>query len=696
MDGGTRMSEARMSKASMSFANSMYSQDNLVHSFSFDLNSRLSDNMSNQFLATFSKLDDVRGSTSTEFPFIDILKDEQAYMALGYELFTWNNGVHNNVWNIKDEITYYLGNHRVVGGLAYEYKMADNIYMRNGTGYYRYSSLDDFLNEAAPEIVNLTYGYDGETAPAARVRTNKIGAYVQDDWNIARNFKLSYGLRLDGLFFNNADLMTNKAIFDLDYSGRNIDTGKWPSANIIFSPRVGFVWDVFDDKSLKVRGGTGLFSGNLPLVFFTNMPSNSGMVQYQAQINAANAAKNGFTMDEFAGGLVTDANGKATTAALYDKLVSLGYPSTISPEDGTKPSAIAAVDPNFKMPQVWKTSIAADYAFPVSFPFSVSVEGIFNKTINGVSISDWSIPNVGGFARFNGIDNRPIYPAGYHVGTKTFMLENTKYGYGWSGNITFNAQPTEAISLMAAYTHTVAKDVTGMPGSNAESAFTYVPTVEGPNFIKLHNSQYTTPDRLVASLTTHDKSGNHYSFIYEAWHGGANYSYMTTNDINGDGYNYDVVYVPTDEQVANNEFRFVSENDKTRFMDYVHNNSYLKKQQGKYAEAYSVYSPWVHRIDFSYKHDFKVNIGGVRNILQLSFDIKNVMNLFNSNWGVAKYLNPAIGSEARILKYEGVDADGYATFSTPSSINGNTETFTSSYSLGQCWYALVGIKYMFN
>ena len=696
MDGGTRMSEARMSKASMSFANSMYSQDNLVHSFSFDLNSRLSDNMSNQFLATFSKLDDVRGSTSTEFPFIDILKDEQAYMALGYELFTWNNGVHNNVWNIKDEITYYLGNHRVVGGLAYEYKMADNIYMRNGTGYYRYSSLDDFLNEAAPEIVNLTYGYDGETAPAARVRTNKIGAYVQDDWNIARNFKLSYGLRLDGLFFNNADLMTNKAIFDLDYSGRNIDTGKWPSANIIFSPRVGFVWDVFDDKSLKVRGGTGLFSGNLPLVFFTNMPSNSGMVQYQAQINAANAAKNGFTMDEFAGGLVTDANGKATTAALYDKLVSLGYPSTISPEDGTKPSAIAAVDPNFKMPQVWKTSIAADYAFPVSFPFSVSVEGIFNKTINGVSISDWSIPNVGGFARFNGIDNRPIYPAGYHVGTKAFMLENTKYGYGWSGNITFNAQPTEAISLMAAYTHTVAKDVTGMPGSNAESAFTYVPTVEGPNFIKLHNSQYTTPDRLVASLTTHDKSGNHYSFIYEAWHGGANYSYMTTNDINGDGYNYDVVYVPTDEQVANNEFRFVSENDKTRFMDYVHNNSYLKKQQGKYAEAYSVYSPWVHRIDFSYKHDFKVNIGGVRNILQLSFDIKNVMNLFNSNWGVAKYLNPAIGSEARILKYEGVDADGYATFSTPSSINGSTETFTSSYSLGQCWYALVGIKYMFN
>jgi hypothetical protein len=696
MDGGTRMSEARMSQASMSYANSMYSTNNLVHSVSFDLNSRLSDNLSNQFLATFSKLDDVRGSTSNEFPFIDILKDGQAYLSLGYELFTWNNAVHNNVWNIKDELSYYLGNHKIVGGVAYEYKMADNAYMRNGTGYYRYTSLDDFLNEGTPEIVNLTYGYDGESNPAARIRTNKIGVYGQDDWRVAANFMLSYGLRIDGLFFNNNDLITNNAIYALDYSGRNIDTGKWPTANLIISPRIGFVWDTFGDKSLKVRGGTGLFAGNLPLVFFTNMPTNSGMVQYQAQINAANAAKNDFTMDEFAGGLVTDANGNANIAALYDKLTSLGYPSTISPEDGTVPSAVNGVDPNFKMPQVWKTSLAVDYAFKTSFPFSVTVEGIYNKTINGVSISDWSIPNVGGFARFNGVDNRPIYPAGYRTNTKAFMLENTSLGYGWSGNITFNAQPAEWLNLMAAYAHTVAKDVTGMPGSAAESAFTYVPTVEGPNFIRLHNSQYTTPDRLVASLTANDNSGNHYSLIYEAWLGGANYSYMMVNDINSDGYNYDLIYIPTDADVESNQFRFVSADDKTRFMDYVHASSYLKNQQGKYAEPYSVYSPWVHRIDFGYKHDFVFNAGKDKHRLQLSLDLKNVLNFFNSDWGVAKYLNPAIGSEARILKYEGVDAEGVATFSTPSSINGDTQTFTPSYTLGQCWYALIGVKYIFN
>ena len=704
MDGGTRSPYSRTSLYSMSFANSMYSMNNIVHTASLDLNSKISDNLSNQFLATFSKLDDVRGSNSDEFPFIDIQDGSGSnvqYMSLGYELFTWNNAVHNNVLNIKDDLTYYTGNHKIMGGISYEYQMADNAYMRNGTGYYRYASVDDFINGAAPEVVCLTYGYNGEKNPAARVRFNKLGIYAQDDWSVTPNFKLTAGLRLDGLFFDNSDLMTNNAILDLTYydsknNERHIDTGTWPKGRVTVSPRIGFNWDVLGDRSLKVRGGTGFFSGRLPLVFFTNMPTNSGMVQYQAQLNASKKLDgNPIDMNQFAGGLVTDASGKATTAALYDKLISLGYPDTISPETGTKPSSISAVDPNFKMPQVWKTSLALDYSFPTSFPFSISAEGIFNKTINGVMISDWSMMPVEGFARFNGVDNRPIFPSPFRNGTSAFVLENTNKGYGYMASLTLNMRPVEGLSLMASYTRSASKEITSMPGSNAESAFTYVPTYEGPNNIKLHNSQNVTPDRVIASLTYDDKSDNHFSFIYEAKRGGYNYSYMLANDMNGDGYSYDALYIPTDEQVANREFRFVSENDKTRFMDYVHKDSYLSKHQGEYAEAYSVYSPWFHRLDFSYKHDFKVRIGGSTNTLQLNLDIKNVLNLFNSKWGVMKVINPEI-TDARILKYEGADAEGYATFSTPEAVSGSLETFTPNYTIGQLWYASVGIKYMFN
>ena len=704
MDGGTRMSGGRMSQYSMAYANNMYSMNNVVNTWSLDLNSRLTDNLSNQFLATFSKLDDIRGSNSEEFPHIDILKDDNNYISLGYELFTWNNAVHNTVANVKDDLTWYAGKHKVTGGVNFEYQMADNQYMRNGTGYYRYTSLDDFLSGAAPEIVDLTYGYDGEKAPAARVQFYKAGLYVQDEWSISDRFKLTYGTRLDGLFFDNSDLMTNNAILALkyypashNYQETSIDTGKWPTSKVTVSPRIGFSWDVLGNRKVKVRGGTGLFSGRLPLVFFTNMPTNGGLVQYQAQINAKNAKAKGFTMDEFAGGLVTDSNGKATVDALLNKLHGLGYPSTVSPKDGSVPSSISAVDPNFKMPQVWKTSLALDVTFPVSFPLTLTAEGIFNKTINAVSISDWSMANVGGFARVNGADNRPIYPSDFRGGrTKAFVLENTPKGYGWSANVQLNMQPIESLSLMAAYTHTVSKEITGMPGSAAESAFTYVSTSEGPNYIPLHNSQYVTPDRVVASLTHHDQSGNHYSLIYESWRGGYNYSYMLTNDMNGDGYAYDAVYIPTDAEVSGNQFRFVSKDDAERFMAFVHKDPYLSKHQGEYAEAYSLYSPWVHRFDISYKHDFTVKIGNTRNTLQLSADIKNFLNLFNSSWGVAKYLNPAIGSEARILKYEGVDGDGFATFSTPAAISGSVDTFAPYHALSQCWYASIGIKYLFN
>ena len=705
MDGGTRSAYGRTSLYGMSYANSMYSIDNVVHSLSLDLNSRISDNLSNQFLATLSLLNDVRGTDSSDFPFIDIRNDDGSapmpYISAGYELFTWNNAVHNTHIGIKDDITWYGGKHKVTAGINYEYQMADNSYMRNGTGYYRYLSLDDFLNERAPEVVCLTYGYDGEENPAARVQFHKLGLYAQDEWQANENFKLTYGVRFDGLFFDNKDLMTNNAILALNYGVahsaekpdehvdgcRHIDTGKWPNSNISVSPRVGFVWDVLGDKSLKFRGGTGLFSGRLPLVFFTNMPSNSGMVQYQAILGPKGDQVD---MSQFAGKILN-------RKELYNKLVELGYPTTIKPEDGTLPSAISAVDPKFKMPQVWKTSLAIDYAFPTSFPFSVSAEAIYNKTVNGVCLTDWNVKPVDGFTRFNGVDNRPIYQKGNYLytGKSAYVLENTHRGYGWSATASINMEPAKGLYLSAAYTHTASKEITGMPGSNASSVLNYMGTVNGPNDPGLHNSQYVTPDRFFANLSYSDKCGNHFGIIYETWRGGYNYSYMTQNDINGDGYNYDLIFIPTDEQVANGDFRFVSEKDADRFLDYVHNDKYLSKHQGEYAEAYSVYSPWVHRIDFSYKHDFKVRIGKSVNTLQLSFDLKNALNLFNSNWGVSKYMNPDLG-EGRILKYEGVDKEGYATFSTAKAYSGTTETWQRLHSIGQCWYASVGIRYMFN
>lgn len=282
--------------------------------------------------------------------------------------------------------------------------------------------------------------------------------------------------------------------------------------------------------------------------------------------------------------------------------------------------------------------------------------------------------------------------------TKAFVLENTNKGYGYSANVTINMRPVDGLSIMAAYTHQMSKEITDMPGSDAESAMTYVPSVNGPNNIGLHNAANVTPNRVIASATYRDKANNHFSLIYESWNGGYNYSYMVSNDMNGDGYAYDALYVPTAAEVGDGttgEFRFKTADDAQRFMAFVKNDPYLSKRQGNYAEAFSVYNPWVHRLDFSYKHDFKIKAGNSMNTLQLSLDVKNLLNLFNSSWGVSKYMNPKLNS-GRILKFEHVDEDGYPVFSTPEAVSGSTQTFMRNPAIGQCWYASVGIKYMFN
>ena len=239
------ISYSRIGLYSMSYSNSMYKTNYYVKTFALDLNSRLTDNLSNQLLLTYSKIDQQRESPSSNFPFIDILDgDGGAYISLGYEPFTWNNAVNNNVFNIKDDVTWYLGSHTITGGISYEHQMAENIYMKFGNGYYRYESMNDFFVGAAPSVVALTYGYDGAFDPGCRVNFNQLGVYLQDDWRINNKFKLTYGLRFDGLFFNNDDLMTNNAILALDYAGQRVDTGKWPNSTVSLSPQISSLCEI--------------------------------------------------------------------------------------------------------------------------------------------------------------------------------------------------------------------------------------------------------------------------------------------------------------------------------------------------------------------------------------------------------------------------------------------------------------------
>ncbi|MFI3248100.1 MAG: carboxypeptidase regulatory-like domain-containing protein [Rikenellaceae bacterium] len=697
----------RIGYESMAFSNSLYSMDNIVSSFAADLNSRFGDKVSNQLLATYTNISDMRDSDSDPFPFIDILDGYDASgnvilepaVSAGYELFTWNNGVNNTIFNIKDDVTYYAGAHKITAGLSFEHQMANNSYMRCGTGYYRYNSIEDFLSGAAPETVALTIGYDGETNPAAQVRFNQAGLYLQDDWNASDKFKLSAGIRFDNIYFNDEDIMTNNAVLEYDFGGKSIDTGIWPTANLQISPRVGFSWDVKGDGSMKLRGGSGIFTGRLPLVFFTNMPTNSNMVQnsqaitttYSTDADGNTVATSDPLLANFAGGMITDVNELAA---------AMGMASTITPETATASTTIVGIDPDFKMPQVWKTSLALDYKLPTSFPFTATAEFMYTKNIHATMITNYDVMDIeDSWETFEGSDNRYIYPDDckyYGLSGGASMLTNTSEGYGYTANITLNAQPATNLSVMLAYTRTESKEISGMPGSSAYSAWQSVYSVNGANNATLQRSQYVVPDRVIASVvyTLPYKSSftaTHLSLFYNGYSPYGN-TYYYTNDMNGDGISYDLMYIPADKS----DIRFVTPEDEAAYWAFADQDKYLSNHKGEYAEAYANRAPWVSKIDLRFTQDFFVNAGNTTHKLQLEANVLNIGNLLNSAWGVAK--TTSVSNYGQILTYEGQDSEGYPTFSMSGASDGTapTKTFTSNKVYTQAWSAQVGLRYYFN
>lgn len=703
-DGSYRdNSKNRIGDYSMSYANSMYSMDNVVTSGSMELNSRITRNISNQLLFTYTDIKDIRGSTSKPFPFIDIMSGDIAtgaaaldpYISAGYELFTWNNGVKNKIITATDNFTYFFDVHKLTAGLSFEYQMADNNYMRNGTGYYRYRSMSDFLNGNAPVDFALTYGANGELVPSNAVKFNQIGAYIQDEWNPTQNFKITLGVRADNISFVK-DIITNNAILNLDFGGRNINTGEWPKPKINFSPRVGFTWDVMNDKSLVVRGGTGIFTGRLPLVFLTNMPSNAGMNQLlmkvQTSFNANGTVRTRDPrLDLLAGDMITDVS---------QMIQRLGFQTVVTPADGSVPSSIAGVGPNFSMPQVWKSSGAVDYKIPVSFPFSATVEGMFTKNINAVMLENFAVKNPDAtWSTFAGPDNRYIFPAGGYLYNATVkdacVLTNTNKGYGYTLNLTLNAEPVKNLDLMVAYTKTEMKEVSGMPGSNANSAWVGLITVNGPNNATVQRSQYVVPNKVIGSVSYRipylkDHMATTLSIFFSGFSPYGN-TFRYSNDMNGDGVNNDLIYIPK----ARGEIAFLTPADEDAFFAFMAQDKYLKKHKGQYAEAYAARNPWVNRIDLRFVQDFSINTGKAKNTLQLSLDVLNAGNLLNSTWGV--YKNMSISNNGAILRYEGRDVNNVPRYSTVK-VSGAypTQTYSLNLDFNQCWRLQVGLRYIFN
>ncbi|HSC52556.1 MAG TPA: TonB-dependent receptor [Phnomibacter sp.] len=691
--------QARFGINGMSYANSNYGFEDIVKNGTFELNSRFSNKFSNQLLATITNISAIRTSPSSLFPFIDIRNATGAgittsNMSAGFEPFSYNNEVVNDIYSVVDNFTYYAGKHTLTGGVSYEYQEIGNMFMPGSQSYYVYNSLQDFISNKAPAVFSTTYSLvPGKSAVyASQVKVGQLGFYAQDEWIVSPKFKLTAGIRFDKFSFPETPL-ENKAISALwlyDKNGKQVHYNNTvlPTTKIYTSPRVGFRYDVLGDKSTIVRGGTGLFTGRMPFVWLTNITQNSGMYQFAATI------KNAADLERF----------KFNPDPTYH--IKRGDPLLPTTAGTSVPTNLVFSDPEFRFPQVWRTNVAVDK--DLGKGWLLTLEGVFGKDINAVYMRNANQKPFNGTT--TGVDVRPRFLAAADRGlnpstvlTNAIVLENAKKGEQMSLTAQVTKSFTNGWSAMAAYTYTHATDITTNPGSTAGSVWSGNPAIGGQNAQEYGSSRDALPHRFIATASYRHEYLKHLAttvaLYYEASNQGR-FSYVVNGDLNNDGNSgSDLLFVPTKASdlifvsatYGTNTFTPAQQADA--FEKYISQDKYLDKTRGAYAERNGALLPWYHRLDFKLTQDVFTNIGKTKNTLQFTADIFNFANMLNRDWGIRQFV-----IQNQPLVAAGINAAGVPTYKMNAASNNQllTKTFDNTISTASTWSMQLGFRYIFN
>jgi hypothetical protein len=681
-----RASSNRISQNSYAFENANYGFENSVRSLTAELNSTLmGGKAANQVLATFTRIEDKRTSGSSPFPFIDIWKDGDAYMSLGYELFSWRNEVRNNVITFTDNFTYYLGKHTVTAGLSFDYLTFANSFQRYGTSYYRFASVDDFINGANPIAFGLTYSLlEGGKNPEAVLDFGLGGLYIQDEYAVSDRLKLTYGLRMDLPMYLNESLR-NPAVEALSFKDNAGNEEKiimdWPTAAPLWSPRIGFNYDVKGDRTMQIRGGTGIFTGRLPFVWFTNLPTNSGMIQNTVEItNAAQITS-------------LDLRFNPDPAAHVSK-----FPQNAGQ---SAPGSIAAIHKDFKMPQVWRTNLGFDNKFQSGT--ILTLDGIFTKDLNAV----WqrNVNQNQPVGNLQGPDTRPLFDRSRVVSNvnEAMVLDNTDRGYSYALTAQITQPFTKGFFGTLAYTYTDARDITGNPGSQAASAWTNNVSVRGQNDLDLAPSEFAVPHRIVAGLNYSIEYLRNLKTTFSLYYNGSHqgrFSYRYNGDVNNDRNNADLMYIPANPSeiqfvdiVSGGNVLFTAQQQSDAFFAFIEQDDYLSANKGSYAERNGALLPFRHRFDFTIMQELFANLGGKRNSLEFRLDILNVGNMIKSSWGLLQQTSVA---NAALLTFNRIEANGQPSFRM-ATVSGAlpTTSFINVGNQASTWGAQIGLRYSF-
>ncbi|MBL7859078.1 MAG: TonB-dependent receptor [Cyclobacteriaceae bacterium] len=695
------------------YKNSNYYQEANFYSLAAELNSLFGGKFANTLRFSFTNQNDPRSSDSGVFPFVDILEGGTPFTSFGYEPFTFGNLREVKSYSLVDYVTWTSGMHNFTAGIQADMQTTKNGFQRFATSYYTFNSWDDFVNLENPRDFAITYsllpGYE-QAFPSFKFA--QYSAYFQDEMAINDKFRLTAGVRFDlPTYIDVKEIQTHPLVADLTFEdGQTVDTGVLPKNRVMVSPRIGFNWDVKGDRSLQVRGGTGIFTGRVPTVWIVAQSGDAGLLQItQTWQGAANLPFSSMPFDP-------DPN---------------AYRPTTQPTPGQViPGSVSTTDPNFKFPQTWKTSLAVDSKLP--YGMIGSLETILNRDLNvafgkNVNLAAPTALNATGYP-----DNRGIYPlanrdkfinpltnAGQAVpngdatGTGAFnpiVLSNGSKGYYFSVSAKLEKQFSSGFSAMLAYVHSNAKNLYDGTGDQLINTWSGTPIVGAANNPPLSFANYVVPNRVIASLSYRKEYLKRFATSVSLFYEGSiqgRFSYTYSSDFNRDGQTNDLIYIPKDaSEITFTDFNYgtvanpnvvTAQQQSDIFFAYIEQDEYLKKNKGSYAERNGAKLPWRNQIDFRFAQDIFVSTGKYRNTLQFTLDIFNFGNFLNKNWGIFQQVNASSLLVPTNLNSVTPGGTTKPTFRLQTDRGlPVSETFRDNNSITSTYYMQFGLRYIFN
>jgi hypothetical protein len=676
-------------ESSLPFRNSGYAINNGLHSFALEVNSR-NTGFANRFFASYNRFRDFRQPFSENFPTIEIGEGGVTYTTVGHEPFSINNILDQDVLQLTNNFTLFQGRHSLTLGANFEsfsFFNSFNIF-RNGVFFLpasipigsTFSSLQEFFDATAdptsPGFKDFRAMIGTGLFKGENIDVGQLGFYAQDEFLASDRLNLTAGVRVDfPMYFTDPiDNPFSRSLTALDENGspETVDQSGLPGTKALFSPRVGFNWNVDGERRTQIRGGTGIFTGRIPFVWFGNVISNPGA---NPNLPPSPTGDTVFTKDD------------AILQQSFD---------------------VNAMVPDFKWPQTWVSDIAIDQQ--LGGGFLGTLEFIYGNDINNVFVRNAdlvapvrTLPDGRPYYGAAGGGEQELNPDG---GAGIYVVDNVSDGYNFNATAQLRKAFDFGLATTVGYSFTRAKN--NLRSSEIASVLWSSQPVQGnPNNPELSYSEFGQRHRIVGGATyikawspslrtsiglfVEVAEGNRF-----AGAGGNRYSFIYSGDVNGDGAGgNDLIYIPVDQSdivladcptgCGSN----VTAQQQWDALDaFIEQDKYLRSHRGEIAERAGAVNPWYNNVDLRILQDF--SFGNVtRHTFQLSLDVLNVGNLISSDWGVRKVASSAATSPLRLT---GFDPAGAPVF----NFTGPAETFIDDPSVFSRWRAQLGLRYFFE